>query len=925
MVNEVPSGTVQVVDGNTNAIIKTISVGNVPGRLALNSVTKRLYVTNGYGDDVSVIDTVTHTIIATIPVGDFPSDVAVDQLRNRIYVVNNLSNTLTVIDGASNSVTATIPLGSTPWGVAVDEDANRVFVSNRGDNSVSVVDAATNTVAHAIPVGREPLGVATNPNTGRIYAANSADDTVSVIEDSCLAPPPPDSDNDGIPDSEDACPNEPEDKNGFKDDDGCPEANLTVDIVDAPDPVTAGDQILYTIYVDNIGNAVANDVELQNFLPPEVSFLSAEVISLTPGPHPCSYNNLGLVICSLGTIAPKTAAAVDIRVKANFTSVEKTITSWVNSVRTSSEESDPFNSAKETTLVQPKVFDTPRKIIFVDGIGSSGDGVKSATQALREYLKSNQELRESIGLKETDLILFSYSGNYGLDALGNKDFTQPLYERSHTCGGITEAAGQLDDLLRELINKDAQVQFDILTHSMGGMVAAYWVATDNAIPDPVEPNRRIIERAHSVVTFDSPLHGAPLSTFLNDVLYSQFFTECAHTDSSVLDLGEDSGVVKTIQNAASFVPFYTMGALQFPSIEGIPLNTTLPGEIAHLTVVEDDHSTIWNDLTPATKKLFVLCAIKGSNDCINPVSAQHDIVQQGQSKEYILFLPADALKVGMFYHWGGSTIDTYMTAPDGSIISPSSASNSIRHEKGEDYEYYEIDNPQSGSWTLHVFGRDIPPEGEQLTIQVGITIPSIIPAAVSAIPDFGAVGLNWTQPHPSFVNFYRVYRKIGDGAFEKVGEATTNLFSDTSAVVGAVNTYAVSAVSIYDNESELSDPVSVTTFGFGGFLPPLTANQKPVFKLNSTIPVKFELSDSLGNPVTSAQAKLVLQKLSDGIPSGAPVDATPTGGANTGNMFKVIDSRYSFNLDTKPLSFGTWQIKVLVNDGANHSIEIGLK
>jgi len=36
--------------------------------------------------------------------------------------------------------------------------------------------------------------------------------------------PDPDNDNDGIPDREDRCPNEPEDKDGDRDDDGCPEA-----------------------------------------------------------------------------------------------------------------------------------------------------------------------------------------------------------------------------------------------------------------------------------------------------------------------------------------------------------------------------------------------------------------------------------------------------------------------------------------------------------------------------------------------------------------------------------------------------------------------------------------------------------------------------------------------------------------------------
>ncbi len=41
-------------------------------------------------------------------------------------------------------------------------------------------------------------------------------------EDGC---PDPDNDNDGIPDDRDGCPDDPEDKDGFEDEDGCPEGN----------------------------------------------------------------------------------------------------------------------------------------------------------------------------------------------------------------------------------------------------------------------------------------------------------------------------------------------------------------------------------------------------------------------------------------------------------------------------------------------------------------------------------------------------------------------------------------------------------------------------------------------------------------------------------------------------------------------------
>jgi outer membrane protein OmpA-like peptidoglycan-associated protein len=58
-------------------------------------------------------------------------------------------------------------------------------------------------------------------------AEANAQQTLRLSNDACGKPPPParplDTDGDGIPDALDKCPNEPEDKDGFEDEDGCPD------------------------------------------------------------------------------------------------------------------------------------------------------------------------------------------------------------------------------------------------------------------------------------------------------------------------------------------------------------------------------------------------------------------------------------------------------------------------------------------------------------------------------------------------------------------------------------------------------------------------------------------------------------------------------------------------------------------------------
>src|SRR5213078_3011270 len=61
-------------------------------------------------------------------------------------------------------------------------------------------------------------------------------------QDGC---PDPDNDHDGIPDVKDKCPNEPETINGFQDDDGCPDKGDST-IVLSPDRIETLDPIQFT-------------------------------------------------------------------------------------------------------------------------------------------------------------------------------------------------------------------------------------------------------------------------------------------------------------------------------------------------------------------------------------------------------------------------------------------------------------------------------------------------------------------------------------------------------------------------------------------------------------------------------------------------------------------------------------------------------
>jgi parallel beta-helix repeat protein len=115
-----------------------------------------------------------------------------------------------IVDSASGSVSGHTSPKCYPCTVDVysdTEDEGRVY-----HGSKATIDDATGTWDYAGPVSGPNITVTVTDAGGNTSEFSAP-----------MASPPPDIDGDGIPDSVDSCPNEPEDFDGFQDSDGCPE------------------------------------------------------------------------------------------------------------------------------------------------------------------------------------------------------------------------------------------------------------------------------------------------------------------------------------------------------------------------------------------------------------------------------------------------------------------------------------------------------------------------------------------------------------------------------------------------------------------------------------------------------------------------------------------------------------------------------
>lgn len=186
------SDNVSVIDGSTNEIITTISVGDGPGNIVVNSITNRIYTSNFKDANVSVIDGANNQVIDTIIVGDRPERVVVNPNINRIYLFNNSgsitdshgtissSGTVVVIDGSNNQVIDTTVTETKISGIGINTETNRIYVSL--SKSILVINGLNNQAIDTIELDFSPGSISVNSTTNLIYITN--EDKVIVIDGS---------------------------------------------------------------------------------------------------------------------------------------------------------------------------------------------------------------------------------------------------------------------------------------------------------------------------------------------------------------------------------------------------------------------------------------------------------------------------------------------------------------------------------------------------------------------------------------------------------------------------------------------------------------------------------------------------------------------------------------------------------------------
>ena len=214
-------------------------------------------------------------------------------------------------------------------------------------------------------------------------------------------------------------------------------------------------------------------------------------------------------------------------------------------------------------------------------------------------------------------------------------------------------------------------------------------------------------------------------------------------------------------------------------------------------------------------------------------------------------------------------------------------------------------NSVSGSFTVKV--QDTTPP--VLVVPETITVYLNTAVSASTVQSFlnGASANDIVDSSVTITSTTPILTSVGSKtvtftAVDDFGNTTTKT-AVIKVIYGCGDTY------LNNEETNFSTPVTLL---------------KP-FKLGSTIPVKLRLCDANGADVLTATPRLYVQMFSGEEPVGEPIEVTSTSAADTGNYFRVLGNMYMYNLATKPLASGIYQLQAVLDDGTTRVIPLALK
>jgi DNA-binding beta-propeller fold protein YncE len=177
------ANTSTIVDLKTLQKIGTAQTGRDPDSFVYDAVTKRVFIMNSAGGDVTAINAADGTLAGTITLDGQPEAAVVDN-KGKVFVNITDKDQIVEFDAQTLKIVQRWPLapGEGPSGLAIDQKNRRLF-SVCDNQKLVVMDADTGKVIATPGVGAGTDASLFDPETANAFASAGGSATLTVVHE----------------------------------------------------------------------------------------------------------------------------------------------------------------------------------------------------------------------------------------------------------------------------------------------------------------------------------------------------------------------------------------------------------------------------------------------------------------------------------------------------------------------------------------------------------------------------------------------------------------------------------------------------------------------------------------------------------------------------------------------------------------------
>jgi DNA-binding beta-propeller fold protein YncE len=177
------ANTSTIVDLKTLKKIGTVKTGKDPDSFVYDEITRRVFIMNSAGNDVTAINAADGTVAGTIALEGQP-EAAVADGKGKVFVNITDKDQIVEFDGQTLKVLHRWLLapGEGPSGLAIDRKTRRLF-SVCDNQKLVVMDADTGKVIATPAVGAGTDASLFDPDTGNAFASAGGSATLTVVHE----------------------------------------------------------------------------------------------------------------------------------------------------------------------------------------------------------------------------------------------------------------------------------------------------------------------------------------------------------------------------------------------------------------------------------------------------------------------------------------------------------------------------------------------------------------------------------------------------------------------------------------------------------------------------------------------------------------------------------------------------------------------